>query len=97
MAHARRYIGLTAVGIVWVLGVARLFYFNPLTNDRTTLWQMWSFGFVRPWMIKHPVDAPKMRLARLPTEKVAPGGTPRMAIFRQRFHEQWKACGGAPH
>ena len=52
MAHARRYIGLTAVGIVLVLGVARLFYFNPLTNDRTTLWQMWSFGFVRPWMIK---------------------------------------------
>jgi hypothetical protein len=80
---------------VWVLGVARLFYFNPLTNDQTTLWQMWSFGFVRPWMVKHPVDAPKMRLAILPTEKIARGGTPRMAIFRRRFHEQWKACGGS--
>ena len=36
------YIALTSVGIVWVLGVARLFYFNPLTHNRTTIWQMWG-------------------------------------------------------
>jgi hypothetical protein len=89
------YIALTSVGIVWVLGVARLFYFNPLTHNRTTIWQMWSFGFIRPWMIKHPVDGPKMRLAILPQENVAPGATPRMKVFRRRFYAQWQACGGS--
>ena len=29
------YITITAVGIVWVLGLARMFYFNPLTNHKT--------------------------------------------------------------
>jgi hypothetical protein len=33
---------------------------------------MFSFSSVLPWMRKYPVDGPKMKLADLPAEKIAP-------------------------
>ena len=67
------YIYLTSAGIVWVGALGWTFYRNPLTDDKANVWGVFSFGFIRPWMIKHPIDSPKMKLADLPKEKLAPG------------------------
>ena len=84
------YMALTSAGIVWVLALGKLYYYNPLTNDKASVWGMWSFNFIRPWMIRHPSDAPKMKLKVLPKETVPKGGTPKIELYRQRFMAHWQ-------
>jgi hypothetical protein len=68
------YIYLTSAGIVWVGAFGWTFYRNPLTDDKANVWGVFSFGFIRPWILKHPIDSAKMKLSDLPPEKIAPGG-----------------------
>eukprot|EP01047_Picozoa_sp_COSAG01_P007296 COSAG01_NODE_275_length_19669_cov_8.676188_20_plen_355_part_00 len=83
------YIGFTSFGIVWVLALGRAFYYNPMTQDKTTIWGMFSYSFIKPWMIRFPSDAPKMKLKDLLVEDVSGGKEPRVSIFRRRFLAQW--------
>jgi hypothetical protein len=83
------YIGFTGFGIVWVLALGRAFYYNPMTQDKTTIWGMFSYSFIKPWMIRFPSDAPKMKLKDLLVEDVSGGKEPRVSIFRRRFLAQW--------
>lgn len=87
------YIIATSLGIVWVGAMGMLFYYNPLTDNKTSIWGMTSFSFIRPWIIKHPIDAAMMKLSDLPKEKIAPGKRSHMKVYSQRFSEQWKRRG----
>ena len=87
------YIYLTSAGIVWVGALGWGFYRNPLTDDKASLWGVFSFGFIRPWILKHPITARKMRLDDLPAEKIAPGAAPRMKEFSGTFMKHWKHRG----
>ena len=87
------YIGATSVGIVWVGALGWGFYRNPLTDNQTSVWGMFSFDFIRPWMKKHPVGAPMLKLADLPKEKIAPGGRSHIKTISERFMYQWERRG----
>ena len=87
------YIVLTSAGIVWVAALSTICYRNPLTDNKTTVWGMFSFNFILPWMTRHPVDGTKMKLADLPTEKIAPGSGSAMKLISQRFREQFNRNG----
>ncbi len=84
------YIAGTSAGIVWVAALGWTFYRNPITNNQTSLPAMFSFSFIRPWMLAHPVDAPKMKLADLPKENVSPGGSSQVKAISDRFMKQWE-------
>jgi hypothetical protein len=90
MDPVSQYICVTSAGIVWVLALGKLFYFNPLTHDKASVWGMWSFNFIKPWMIRFPSDGPKMKLAVLPKETVAEGAKPKIQLFRERFMAHWE-------
>ena len=87
------YIVLTSVGIIWVGAMGKIFYYNPLTENKSTIWSMTSFNFIRPWIKAHPVDAPAMKLSDLPKEKIAPGSRSHMKVYTKRFSDKWKRCG----
>ena len=90
-----QYLVLTSAGIVWVAGVAWLFYRNPLTDDKNSVWGVLSFSFIRPWMKRHPLGSPPMKLSDLPEETIQPGGKPRMVAIARRFEEQCSGAGRA--
>ena len=56
------YIALTSAGIVWVGGLGLAFYRNPLTDDRANIFGVFSFSFVRSWIVAHPIGSRKMTL-----------------------------------
>ena len=87
------YIVLTSVGIVWVGAMAQIFYYNPLTHNKSSIWNMASFSFIRPWIKAHPIDGPIMKLSDLPKEKIAPGSRSHMKVYSQRFGYQWERRG----
>ena len=64
LALARRdpvnlYIAGSAAGIVWIVVLGRLAYYNPLTNNRTSVWGMVSYNFIKPWSgPSQPADPP---------------------------------------
>jgi hypothetical protein len=99
------YLVLTSAGIGWVAALGTIFYRNPLTNNRTSVWGMISFSFIRSWIAKHPVGAAKMKLADLPEEQIAPapegGGGGRSQIkditarFRSRYERRGRSSSNA--
>eukprot|EP01052_Picozoa_sp_SAG31_P004096 SAG31_NODE_166_length_21670_cov_22.507719_14_plen_412_part_00 len=90
------YTWATAAGIVWIVAVGRIWYYNPMTQNKTSVWSMWSYNFIKPWMIKFPSDGPLMKLKELlPEPPLKPGQKRKIQIFRERFHDSWTKCTGS--
>lgn len=91
-----RYLVATGAGIGWVLALGRMFYYNPMTYDKTTWWGMWSYNFIKPWMVKFPSDGPLMKLKDLlPEPQLKPGEKRRIAKDTDTFHRVWRSCKGS--
>lgn len=91
-----RYLVATGTGIGWVLALGRMFYYNPMTYDQTTWWGMWSYNFIKPWMVKFPSDGPLMKLKDLlPEPQLKPGEKRRIARDTDSFHRVWQSCKGS--
>ena len=73
-AVRRRLLGEGAVlagtggAIVFITALGRIWYKNPITQDKTSILDVVSFSFIRPWIKKFPSDGPLMKVADLPPE-----------------------------
>ena len=99
LAAVRRvdlFIAGTGGAIVFITALGRIWYKNPITQDKTSILDVVSFSFIRPWIKKFPSDGPLMKVADLPPEPpLAPGERPAIAIFRARFAAAWAKSGGS--
>lgn len=89
------FLVISSAGTIWTLSLGRLLYRNPITKNRTTLWDFWTYGFINDWMRRFPTDGTKMQRSHLPREELARGERSRIALDRDRFLEAWRACGGS--
>jgi hypothetical protein len=91
-----RYLVATGAGIGWIVVLGRIFYYNPMTYNKTSVWDMWSYNFIRPWMIKFPSDGPLMKLKELlPEPPLKKGQKRRIARDTDAFYRVWKSCKGS--
>ena len=92
------FLALTSGGIAWTVVLSYMCYRNQLTDHRTNVYSMWSYGFIVPWMRAWPVRGPTIKMRDLAGE--TPGrcdSTPELsavAVYRQRFAASWEAAGG---
>ena len=85
------YIAGASLGICWVTALGWSCYRNPLTGNKTSVAGMFSFSFILPWIKRHPVGGRKMKLADLPKETVAPGGSgTQVSGITASFRDQWE-------
>ncbi len=88
------YIAGASFGICWVTAVGWSCYRNPLTGNKTSVPAMFSFSFILPWIKRHPVGGPKMKLVDLPKETAAPlDGSSRatqVSGITASFRDQWE-------
>ena len=83
------YICTTSLGFVFSVAMARAFYYNPVTDDKTTVWDCISFGFITKWVKKFPIDGKPMLLTDLVGDH-----RKKMTPYREKFERLWGAAGG---
>ena len=84
-----RYIGITSAGIVLVVTLSRAFYCNPVTEDKTTVWDCISSSYIVKWVKKYPIDGKPMKLTDLVGDS-----RKMMTPYREKFMRLWTSSGG---
>jgi ABC-type multidrug transport system fused ATPase/permease subunit len=87
------FLIISSAGTLWTVALGRIMYRNPLTQNQTSVWSFWTYGFMNSWMKRFPLDGLRMRRSDLPPEKLADGEQSVVAKDRARFMAAWHARG----